>query len=360
MNFNRIPPSFGRDIAADDAWTCNHSSTCQTQSGQNRVSGSFRIRTVAAAVALLSCTPGAMFAEHHQNSGGNKSHGQQLSALTCSSGSLTGAGTDACKATLTQTATSTTTVTLASSSSAVKVPASVTIASGATSASFTATASAVSSAQTAKLTASDSSNSETYSLQLKPAATKTAGLKLGATSVAFGSVNLNTPATQTVQLTSSGTASLSISAATIKGTGFSLSGITTPMTLSAGKTATLNLQFDPAAAGADTGTVTISSNAASGATSTISLSGTGTTSAGYQVALTWAAPANSGVAVTGYNIYRAASGGTYQLLNKSVNQPTSYTDATVQSGTSYAYEVMSVDASGAQSVPSNIYAAAVP
>jgi fibronectin type 3 domain-containing protein len=106
--------------------------------------------------------------------------------------------------------------------------------------------------------------------------------------------------------------------------------------------------------------VTISSNATSGATSTISLTGTGSSTA-YRVELNWAAPANSSAAVTGYHIYRAPSGSTsYQLLNTAVNTPTTYTDTAVQSGTTYTYQVMSVDAAGAQSAPSNVYTAAIP
>jgi hypothetical protein len=219
----------------------------------------------------------------------------------------------------------------------------------------------VTSAQTATLTASDSDNQATCSLKLSPKTTGTAALTLGSTTVAFGSVSLNTPSTQTVKLTSSGTASVTISAATIKGTGFTMSGITTPLTLAAGQSATLDLVFDPTAAGTDTGTATISSNATSGATSTISLTGTGSSASAYRVELNWAAPANSGVAVTGYNVYRAPSGSTsYQLLNTAVNTPTTYTDTTVQSGSTYTYQVMSVDAAGAQSAPSNVYTATIP
>lgn len=281
--------------------------------------------------------------------------------MSCSTDSMTGAGTDACTVTLTQAAGSGGfAVNLASSSTAVKVPASLTVASGSSSGSFAATVAAVSSAQAATVTASDSSNSETYALQLKPVSSGSAALTLGSTSVAFGNVAVNTPATQTVQVTSSGSAALTISAATVKGTGFSMSGITTPATLNPGQSATLDLRFDPTAAGADTGSVTISSNATSGGTATISLAGTGTSSTGYQVQLSWTAPSSSSDPVAGYNVYRAASGGTYQKLNGSVNQPTAYTDTTVQSGTTYTYEVMSVDASGNQSAASNVYSAAIP
>jgi hypothetical protein len=214
------------------------------------------------------------------------------------------------------------------------------------------------------LTASNSSNSETFPLQLKAASTGTtgtAGLSLGSASVAFGNVSLSSPATQTVKLTSSGTGSVTISAAAIKGTGFSMTGITTPLTLSSGQTVTLDLQFDPTAAGADTGTATITSTAFSGGTATIALSGTGTSTAVYQVELNWDAPSSSSVAVTGYHIYRAPSGSTsYQMLSSSVTQPTTYTDTAVQAGSTYNYEVTSVDSSGVESSPSSVYAATIP
>jgi len=265
-----------------------------------------------------------------------------------------------CAVTLTRSVSSTTTVTIASSNSAVTVPASISIPSGATSTGFAVTLSAVTSAQTATLTASTGNSSQTYSLQLNPVSTGTPSLTLGSSSVAFGSVKLNSPATQTVQLTSSGTAALTISAASVAGTGFSMAGMTLPATLSPGQSATLELQFDPTAAGAATGTVTITSNAASGGTSTIALSGTGSAASTYSVQLNWAAPASSTDAVTGYNVYRAANGGAYSKLNSSVNQPTTFTDATVQSGATYTYEVMSVDASGTESAASNVYSASVP
>jgi fibronectin type 3 domain-containing protein len=43
-----------------------------------------------------------------------------------------------------------------------------------------------------------------------------------------------------------------------------------------------------------------------------------------------------------------------------VNPPTTFTDTTVASGSSYNYEVTSVDASGVESAPSNVYTAAIP
>jgi hypothetical protein len=279
-----------------------------------------------------------------------------LSAISCSSGTLTGAGTDACTVSLTSAASSATTVTLSSSNSAVTVPASVTIVAGATSASFTATATAVSSSQTATLTATAGGISKTFALTLNATAPT---LTMSATTVAFGSVALNTLATQSVTMTSSGTGTVTVSAGSVTGNGFSLPGAKFPMTLTPGQASTLEVQFDPAVAGAATGSVSFSSNCSMGAMS-INLSGTGATPASYQVELSWDAPTSSSDPVAGYHIYRANSGRTYQLLNSSVNTPTTYTDTAAQDGATYNYEVTSVDASGVESAPSNVYTAVIP
>jgi hypothetical protein len=280
-----------------------------------------------------------------------------LSGLTCSSSSLSGAGTDACTVSLSSAAgTSGLAVSLSSNNSAVTVPASVTVAPGATSASFSASVSAVSTTQTAVLTATAGGTAKTFTITLNGAAP---ALTLGSTSISFGNVNLNSPATQAETLTSSGTSALTISAASVTGAGFSISGLTFPVTLNPGQTATLYVGFDPTVTGTATGAVTLTSNA-SPSTATVSLSGTGQT-VSYQVVLTWSAPSSSTDPVVGYNVYRAVSGSSsYQLLNSSADVSTTYTDSTVQSGTSYNYYVESVDASGNQSAPSNTYSVSVP
>lgn len=282
-----------------------------------------------------------------------------LRGFSCNIASWSGAGTDTCIITLSAAAsTGGLTVSVASSSSAVTVPATVTVAAGATSAGFTASVAAVSSTQTAMLTASAGGVTETYTLQLNGSGP---ALTVGATNIAFGSVNLNSPATQVVMLTSSGTSALTINAATLVGTGFTLSGASFPVTLNPGQEVTLDLAFDPTVAGAATGSLTITSNAASSGTVTISLSGTGQDATQHTVDLSWDAPVDSPDAVAGYNVYRAPSGTTlFELINTSITLPITYTDNTVVSGTNYDYEVMSVDASGNESAPSNIYTADIP
>jgi fibronectin type 3 domain-containing protein len=92
----------------------------------------------------------------------------------------------------------------------------------------------------------------------------------------------------------------------------------------------------------------------------VALNGTGTSAEQHQVDLNWSAPKSSPVPVSGYNILRATGGGKFQVLNSSVNEPTTYADSTVQSGTTYSYQVESVDSAGAVSSPSNEVTVTVP
>src|ERR1700739_1576481 len=84
-----------------------------------------------------------------------------VSALSCSSTSITGSFADTCTVRLSGSApTSGLSVSLASSSSAVTVPGSVTVPATSTSATFTANAASVSTAQTATVTAATGSTSQ--------------------------------------------------------------------------------------------------------------------------------------------------------------------------------------------------------
>jgi hypothetical protein len=209
---------------------------------------------------------------------------------------------------------------------------------------------------------SNSSTGGTSVVQLSGTGTTTttAQLQVGATSLAFGNVPVNSTATLPLTLTSSGTAPVTVSSAALQGTGFSDSGVTFPVTLNPGQSLTLNVQFDPATAGAVTGQLSISSNSSSGATTQVQLSGTGTATQ-HEVDLNWDAPASSPDPVAGYNIYRStSSGGSFTMLNASPNSQASYTDTTVQSGTTYVYEVKSVDADGVESSASNQITLSVP
>jgi hypothetical protein len=282
-----------------------------------------------------------------------------FSGLSCSSGSMTGAGTDGCTVTLSAAAASGGfAVNLASNNTAVTVPASVAVAAGSTTAGFTATVSAVSSVQMVTLTASAGGVAETFVLQL---GTAMATLSLNATTIGFGNVNLNSPATQSLILTSTGGVPVTVSAATVIGSGFTISGSPFPITLNPNQTATLSVQFDPIVAGTASGTLAIVSTSLTNPIAIIGLSGTGVVGVLYHVNLSWDAPTSSPDPVAGYNVYRSPDGAsTYQQLNTAAVTQTTYVDTGVQSGQTYDYIVESVDASGMESAPTNTAAVPIP
>ena len=306
----------------------------------------------------LSSTSLVAAASAKQHGKGASTNLPTLSALSCSSASMTGPGTDSCTVTLTAAAPGGgISIGLSSSNSAVTVPTAVTVPNNATSVGFTATVSSVSSTQSATLTASANGTSKSFALQLNA---YTPTLSINATSIAFGNVVVNTAVTQSVTLTSTGTGPVTISAAKLTGTGFTLSGPTFPLTLNPSQTATLNVQFDPATSGAATGQLTITSNSSTNGTAVISLSGTGEVLS-HQVDLTWNAPSSPSDPIAGYNVYRSSNGGSsYQRVNSSEVTQTTYLDASVQSGLAYKYVVKSVDSSGVESAPSNTTSVTIP
>jgi hypothetical protein len=180
-------------------------------------------------------------------------------------------------------------------------------------------------------------------------------LTLQSTSIGFGNVFVNTPVAQSIMLTSTGTAPVTVNSATVSGAGFSVSGTTFPTTLNPGQSLTLDVQFDPAMAGSFAGQMTIATNATS---ATVGLSGVGES---HEVEIVWSSPATTSDPVASYNVYRAPTGSTsYQLLNRTVQTPTSFLDDTVQSGVVYDYVVKSVDALGVESAPSSTATVAIP
>jgi hypothetical protein len=290
--------------------------------------------------------------------GGGSGATPALTALSCSSASMTGSGTDSCYLTLSGAAPAAgITVALASSSAAVTVPNSVTVPGGAVSAGFAATAAAVTTNQTATLIATASGTTQTFGVQLNAAG---AFLSASQAAIAFGNVSLNALGTQTLTLGSTGTLPVTVNTAVLAGAGFTMSGITLPVVLNPGQSVTLALEFVPSVAGAATGQLTIASNATTGGTMVIAVSGTGAVP--YEVNLTWDAPASSPDAVAGYNVYRTLSGASsYQLLNSGASlAATTFTDTTVEDGQVYVYYVTSVDGSGVESVPSNAFDVTIP
>jgi len=63
----------------------------------------------------------------------------------------------------------------------------------------------------------------------------------------------------------------------------------------------------------------------------------------------------------GYNVYRGSkSGGPYSKMNSLLDASTSYTDNSVQAGTTYFYVSTAVDGNGMESGFSNQVQAAIP
>ena len=204
-------------------------------------------------------------------SGATQAPSGTLRSLTCNTGSLTGAGTDACTVTLTSAAGSGgLAVALSSNDTAVTIPSSVTVPQGSSTVGFTAKISAVVQAQTAVLTATAGGTSTSYSIQL---GASVAALSLSASTLDFGTVTIgSSPAIKSIVVTSSGTSALTITAASITGAGFSIAGPAFPLTLNPGQTATLSVQFNPTTTGTFTGSITLNTNAPTGS-ATIALSG---------------------------------------------------------------------------------------
>jgi hypothetical protein len=203
---------------------------------------------------------------------------------------------------------------------------------------------------------SNSSTGGTTVVQLSgtgTVATTTAQLLFSTTALSFGNVPVGSTATLSLTLTSSGTAPVTISSAALQGTGFSDSGATFPVTLNPSQSLTLMVQFDPTATGTATGTLMIGSNSTTGSTTQVTLNGSGT-AVQHEIDLSWNAPSSSADPVAGYNVYRSTDGGgSFTKLNSSPDGQVDYADSAVQSGTTYMYEVKSVDASGVESGPSN-------
>jgi hypothetical protein len=188
------------------------------------------------------------------------------------------------------------------------------------------------------------------------AATFTLGISPA--SLSFGNVTTNTSSTpQDVTITNTGNSKVAISLITLSGSGYSMTGGSAPVTLIPSQNLVLTIQFSPTAAGSVSGSISIVSNA-SGSPASVSLSGTGVAPVQHTVALSWTASTST---VAGYNVYRGTvSGGPYSKINSSLVATLSYTDSTVQSGTTYYYVTTAVDSSGDESTYSNEVSAPIP
>jgi hypothetical protein len=282
-----------------------------------------------------------------------------LSSFSCSSGSITGSGSDSCTVKLTKPAAKGgQRVTLTSNNTAVSVPRSVTVPANATSARLTASVSSVTSEHKVTMTASAGGVSKNFTLQLNAAVPK---LTIEPASLSFGSVTMDTASTLPVTLASTGTAPVKVNSGTLTGTGFTMSGVTFPVTLDPGLAVKVEVRFVPIVTKSATGQLTIQSTSSTNPKVVVGLSGTGE-NVQHEVTLSWEAPSSSASPrVVGYNIYRLTAGNSaYQLLNSSVDTQETYVDWAVQAGVTYGYIVESVDSVGVESAPSNEAVATIP
>jgi fibronectin type 3 domain-containing protein len=103
--------------------------------------------------------------------------------------------------------------------------------------------------------------------------------------------------------------------------------------------------------------VTVTSNA-SGSPATIALSGSGAQATAHSVTLNWNASSST---VSGYNVYRSTTNGSgYAKVNSSLVGGMTYSDSSVQGGTTYYYVTTAVDSSGTESAYSNQATAVIP
>jgi hypothetical protein len=189
------------------------------------------------------------------------------------------------------------------------------------------------------------------------APTGDAVLSVSSPSLSFGNVSVGSATSTLLSLTNSGAAILNISSVSVSGNGYSVSGGSS-VALMPAQSVTVSVNFGPTVPGYAAGTLSVSSNAQNSAVQ-VAISGTGITAqvGAHSVTLSWT-PSTS--QVNGYYVYRSSiSGGPYAKLNAALDPASSYTDASLTSGT-YFYVVTSVDPNGVESGYSNEVAVTIP
>jgi hypothetical protein len=202
---------------------------------------------------------------------------------------------------------------------------------------------------------SDASNSN-LAIVLSGTGVAPGQLTVSPSSLSFGSVNVGQNKSLGGTVTA-GSTDITVSSANLNGTAFALSGITLPRTIAAGQSATFTVTFAPNSSGTSSGSVSFVSNA-SNSPGTTNLSGTGAQVAvPHSVSLSWME--NSGT-VQGYYVYRGGqSGGPYSRVS-SLLSLSSYSDASVTSGSTYYYVVTAVGTNSQESGYSNEVQAVIP
>jgi hypothetical protein len=186
----------------------------------------------------------------------------------------------------------------------------------------------------------------------------TLNLTISPTSLSFGSITTGTSsAPQTVTITNTGNSNVTISQISLIGAGYSITSGGAPVTLSPSQSLALTVWFSPTATGSTSGSISIVSNA-NGSPASVSLSGTGIAPVQHSATLVLNASPST---VSGYNVYRSTASGTgYTKLNSSLVSGLTYTDSSVQNGTTYFYVATAVDSGGTESSYSNEMQAVIP
>jgi len=201
---------------------------------------------------------------------------------------------------------------------------------------------------------SDASNS-TLTISLSGTGTAPGQLAVSPGTLNFGSVVVGTTKSMAATLSATGS-SVTVSSASVGTSEFALSGLSFPFTLAAGQSASFTATFTPQASGTASDSIFFASNASNSTAE--SLTGSGTPPPQHSAALSWN-PSTS--VVVGYNVYRATiSGGPYTKINSALDGSTTYTDSTVQAGTTYYYVTTAVDGGGTESTYSNQVRAVIP
>ncbi|HTZ83678.1 MAG TPA: choice-of-anchor D domain-containing protein [Candidatus Acidoferrales bacterium] len=173
--------------------------------------------------------------------------------------------------------------------------------------------------------------------------TTTAGqLSVTPSTLSFGSIDIGSTGSQPSTIMATG-GSVTVSAASSSSSQFTISGTSFPLTLNSGQSAQVNIIYAPTTSGSASATLTYTTSTSS--KSSESLSGTGV-SPTYSVSLTWTASTSS---VSGYNVYRGTTSGSYTKINTSLDPNTTYTDNTVVAGATYYYSATAVSSSGQES-----------
>lgn len=169
----------------------------------------------------------------------------------------------------------------------------------------------------------------------------------------------NNVSSQPITVTVTGSQPVTITSATFSNGNFFSIPVRLPLTLPGGQSFTGQINARPQST-PQTGKLTFVTNVG---TYTISLSETAAaqTPTSYRVNLSWKAPASSSDPVDSYQVNRAVAGSTaFSTVGTTTAGSTTFADTSVKAGTTYQYEVRSVDDQGETSAPTNPLTLAIP